>query len=92
MKLLLLLAILAQAGDIYTTYVGVVLRHGVEYNPVARWLIKALGFWPGVLLLKAVGLSVVGFFSYSLGFFWLFLLGATLYGAFATWYNSKDWK
>ena len=58
--ILLVLFILLQLADFYTTYTVIRTGKGSEGNPVLSWLFGKIGYVPGLFLIK--GAMIIGAF------------------------------
>jgi len=61
---LLIIFILLQVYDYYSTKYTILKLKGTEVNPLMRWVINNLGF-PGLVVIKSIlSLGVVAIFTY----------------------------
>jgi len=76
MTYLILILLILQLGDAYTTYVAITSGKGQEANPVFKRLIDAIGLVPAIAFFK-LGLSGLAIAMYFNG---LLVDDAALYG------------
>ena len=68
MKTLLLVALAGlQIADGITTYSAIRRKKGREQNPIVNWFIERLGLFPGLFLVKGVGVVMA---------LWLWMAGS----------------
>lgn len=82
-------AVLACAGDVVTTFVGIELLGMTEKNPIMAELMASIGVLPGLFTSKLALLTVAGMFChFSDKRKWLFPMIPLVVGAVATVLNS----
>ena len=57
--LLLILFVVLQIGDAYTTYTVLNAGAGREKNPIGRFVFDKIGLLAGIVLIKTVGAGIV---------------------------------